>query len=294
MQDYPVTEAMKGNLSMKIAERIHRLKISFNVTPEIERFVYMYIIEGKQHLYLIDAGVDGTEKLVSYYLSSIGKSMKDIAALFVTHSHPDHIGGACEIKKLSNCKVYACHSERGWIENIDKQFEERPIPNFYKLLNKSVEIDKSLKDGDVIELEDDVTLQVIDSRGHSLESLSYYLVQDKVLFTGDAIPVVNDIPIYVSAKQSMATLEKLSNIKNVNLYLSAWDKEKDSESGVKAINDGLAHLKRIDAEVREICCEHPNESENELFNIACERLKMQQFNVNPLFKKSIMSNIYKT
>ena len=278
---------------MKVAKRIHRIKISFNITPEIERFVYMYIIEGKK-LYLIDAGVDGAEKLLSYYLSSIGKDIKDIEAVFLTHSHPDHIGGASEIKRLSGCKVYACQAESEWIENIDKQFLERPIPNFYNLLNKSVAIDSFVKDGDLVKLEDGITIKVIDSRGHSQESLSYYLVQDKALFSGDAIPLSSDIPIYVSAKQSMATLEKFLTIKNVDLYLSAWDKEKNTESGIKAINEGLEHLKMIDKEIRSLCSENADATEEKLFDLACERLNMKRFNINPLFRRSIMSNVYKT
>lgn len=275
---------------MKITDKIHRLKIVFNVTPEIERFVYMYIIEGNK-LYLIDTGVDGSEKVVADYLSSIGKCMKEIAAVFLTHSHPDHIGAASEIKRVSDCKVYACCGERDWIENINKQFEDRPIPNFHKLVNKSVKIDKCLKDGDIIKLEEDITIKVIDTRGHSQESLSFYFVHEKALFTGDAIPVVGDIPIYINAKQSIETLERINNIKNVDVYLSAWDEEKDSKSGLQAINDGLNLLKMIDAEVRSIACEYPDKGKEDLFKISCERLNMKQFVVNPLFKKSIFSNL---
>jgi hydroxyacylglutathione hydrolase len=275
---------------MKITDKIHRLKIVFNVTPEIERFVYMYIIEGKK-LYLIDTGVDGAEKVIAEYLSGIGKCMKDIAAVFLTHSHPDHIGAASEIKRISACKVYAGCGEHDWIENINKQFEERPIPNFHKLVNKSVMIDQYLKDGDIIKLEEDITIKVIDTRGHSQESLSFYFEHEKALFTGDAIPVVGDIPIYINAQQSMETLERLKSINNVDVYLSAWDEEKDTAGGLQAINDGLNLLKMIDTEVRSIASEYPNKGKEDLFKISCERLNMNQFAVNPLFKKSIFSNL---
>ena len=36
------------------------------------------------------------------------------------------------------------------MEDIDRQFAERPIPNFYKLVNASVKIDKILTEGETI------------------------------------------------------------------------------------------------------------------------------------------------
>lgn len=40
---------------MKIYDRVHQLRIQFNVTPEIARYVYVYIIMGKEGFtYFID------------------------------------------------------------------------------------------------------------------------------------------------------------------------------------------------------------------------------------------------
>lgn len=37
---------------------LHQIKVDFNVTPEIQRYVYVYIIEAK-YCYLVDSGVYG-------------------------------------------------------------------------------------------------------------------------------------------------------------------------------------------------------------------------------------------
>ena len=42
---------------MKINDRVHQLRVQFNITPEITRYVYVYIITGKEGCYLVDAGV---------------------------------------------------------------------------------------------------------------------------------------------------------------------------------------------------------------------------------------------
>ena len=118
---------------MRITENVHLIRKEFKVTPVVNRYVNIYLIEGQQGCYLIDSGVSGTDHLIDQYMKSIGKSIKDLKGLFLTHSHPDHIGAASEIKKMSNCMIYAPKKELSWIENIDNQFRERPIPNFYGL-----------------------------------------------------------------------------------------------------------------------------------------------------------------
>ena len=35
---------------MKINDRVHQLRVQFNITPEITRYVYVYIITGKEGL----------------------------------------------------------------------------------------------------------------------------------------------------------------------------------------------------------------------------------------------------
>ena len=82
----------------------------------------------------------------------------------MTHAHPDHIGSAAWFQEHTDCRIYASAGEKRWIENIDLQFQERPI-----------------------------SLEVIRTAGHSIEGLSFRLGKD--MFIGDAIPVLGDIPI---------------------------------------------------------------------------------------------------
>ena len=52
--------------------KVHQIKIDFNVTEQIKRFVYVYILEAES-LYLIDSGVYGSETKIMDYLDSIGR-----------------------------------------------------------------------------------------------------------------------------------------------------------------------------------------------------------------------------
>ena len=119
---------------MKINDRVHQLRIQFNVTPEITRYVYVYIIMGKEGCYLVDAGVKGCDKKIEEYIHKFGKNRENINAVLLTHSHPDHIGALRSIKETYSCCVYASRGERDWIEDTDLQYEKRPIPGYYGLV----------------------------------------------------------------------------------------------------------------------------------------------------------------
>ena len=125
--------------------KVHQIKIDFRVTEQVSRFVYVYILEADS-LYLIDSGVFGCEKQIMDYLDSIGRNNAEIKGIFLTHAHPDHIGSAAWFQEHTGCRIYASEGEKSWIEDIDLQFKERPIPNFYKLAGKSSRVDVVVKE----------------------------------------------------------------------------------------------------------------------------------------------------
>jgi len=275
---------------MQINPQLKRIKVSFNVTEEIERFVYVYLIMA-MNIHIIDTGVAGTEKIIEDYLKNIGRNISDTKSILLTHSHPDHIGSAFAIKELSDCAVYAPEAETSWIENIDKQFSERPIPNFYTLLNKSVSVAKGLKGNDILMLEDGVTIKVVNTRGHSAGSLSFLWIERGELFTGDSIPVPGDIPIYVSPKDSIETLKKLLAIDGVKRYLPSWDDVYDQKTGAAMIKKSLDFLMLISDTVKNVWEDSDDKDREKIYARACVALHLEQLAQNPLFKTSVYANI---
>ena len=96
---------------MKVCENVYQIKVEFNVTKTIKRYVYCYLIMGKK-CYFIDAGVNGCKKNLEVLLQKKGRKIQEVEAIFLTHAHPDHIGGASEIKEESNCKIYCSAIEK--------------------------------------------------------------------------------------------------------------------------------------------------------------------------------------
>ena len=62
-------------------------------------------IENDSHKFLVDAGLTG-KKIVTN-LENIGRDIKDIDAIFVTHEHIDHIKGVGVLARKYNIPIYA-------------------------------------------------------------------------------------------------------------------------------------------------------------------------------------------
>lgn len=270
---------------MKITENVHKIRMDFQVTPQVKRYVNIYLLVGEA-CYLIDSGVAGSETVLEQYLTSIGRKLTDIKGIFLTHSHPDHIGGAAELKKRTGCMIYAPKDECEWMENIDIQFKQRPIPNFYELVSESVAIEEPLCDGDIIKLEEGMQIRALATPGHSHGSMSYVL-NDTMIFTGDAIPIANDLPIFVDYKQSLYSLNKLENLREVKCFCPAWDDVCNKEQIQDVLDTGRNILVQLKEAVHKVEEEHENWDEKEKNITVLELAGISQYAGNPLVAKSI-------
>ncbi len=139
---------------MKIRSPVLPIRHSFSVPVtaglSLDRFVYSYILCGKT-ITLIDTGVTGCERQIFETIVSAGRDPLEIADIILTHSHPDHIGAARAIQEKTGCSIAAHPAERPWIENVEIQNRERPVPGFASLVGGSVNLDRELLDGDRID-----------------------------------------------------------------------------------------------------------------------------------------------
>ncbi len=233
---------------MKISDNVYQIKINFQVTEGIQRFVYVYLITG-ENCYLIDSGIAGCEERIEAYLNKLGMDISRIKGIFLTHSHPDHIGGAAAIKRKTNCKLYASPGERAWAENIQQEYAERPIPNFYRLVKESVPVDFAVKDGERIELERGLSVKCVSTPGHSKDDMSYFL-NDRILFTGDSIPVPDDFPILIDYERALESLKRLCGLAEIHYCCPAWHQACDGRDARAWIEQAQGMLRNLSEIVR--------------------------------------------
>jgi hydroxyacylglutathione hydrolase len=233
---------------MQVAPSIYALRHMFRipVAPGIilDRFVYSYLVYGET-ITLVDTGVAGCEFQIFDYIRSTGKSPSEIGLIILTHSHPDHMGAARAIQQVTGCRIAAHPAERAWIEDMERQNRERPVPGFDTLVGGSVRVDQELRDGDLVEIGEFHELQVIHTPGHSPGSISLSMRLEGALFSGDAIPVTGDLPVYDDALASARSIQRLRELPGIRLLLSAWDEPKRGSEVYRAMDRAASYLEMI-------------------------------------------------
>ena len=279
---------------MQISDKIHALKVPFQITdrsgPKISRFVYVYLIYG-ENISIIDSGVASSEQFIFDYIRNTGRQPEEISLLILTHSHPDHIGAAQAIKKASGCAVAAPAAEKAWIEDVDLQSRERPVPGFHSLVGGSVKLDRVLEEGDILDLGDSLNLEVIHTPGHSIGSISLWLAEEGVLFSGDAIPLPGEMPIYDDPQASVKSIKRLKAIDGIKVLLAAWDQPRKGEQTYRIMDESLGYLQRIHEAVIKISNEPPGLDLMEMTKRVLKELGLPETMANPMIARSFQANL---
>ena len=279
---------------MKLTEKIHLLRLDFEITLSLEkkmpRFVNAIIIFGDR-ITLIDTGVKGSEEKLFAYIEQNNRKITDIKTVILSHSHPDHIGSAAIIKDLTNCEVLAHRGEIDWIENIEIQNKERPVPGFFNLADRSVKVDKLLEDKQLINIDKDITIEIIHSPGHSKGSINILFKEDNILFTADSIPLKNDIPNYDSYPDLMNSLEGINERNDFSILLTSWTPPlMDGLKIEKIISDGEKYMFELENIVKKIYI--GEETETFMFcKATIEKLGLPPFLVTPIVDKAFRSHL---
>lgn len=266
---------------------IHPIRIDFHVTEQIERYVFVYLIEAGA-CYLIDSGVAGSEAQIAQYMKSIGRDLSEVRAVFLTHAHPDHIGTAAWLREHTGSRIYASQGERGWIEDIDQQYRQRPIPGFYRLAGRSVPVDVAVRGGDIVPLEEGLSIEVIATPGHSIDGVSYRL--GDALFLGDAVPVKGDIPIYIDRDAAVRTLQTIGALEGIRHDHPAWDRTYQQAEIREKLADAMSAIRTMEEQVRAILAEGGATDVAALTELVCRRLDMPQLRANPLFQRTVAAH----
>nr|WP_321350184.1 MBL fold metallo-hydrolase [uncultured Methanoregula sp.] len=280
---------------MQITPAIHALRHPFQVPvapgTALDRFVYSYLIAGET-ITLIDSGVAGCERRIFDYIRTIGRDPNEISLLILTHSHPDHIGAARAIRDATGCTVAAHAAERTWIEDIGRQNRERPVPGFDTLVGGPVPLDFELEDGCTIDTDGtaEYEVQVIHTPGHSAGSIALFMPGEGALFSGDAIPVAGDLPVYDDAAGSVRSIRLLRSVQGIRHLLSAWDEPRSGDAVYLQMDRALAHLQRIHTAVLAAAGER-DPGMMEVTRKTAEALGLPQQAINPLLARTFAANL---
>lgn len=142
-------------------------------------------------LTLIDSGLPGSEKNILAYLRAIGKVPTQLRYILLTHQHVDHVGGAAELAALSGAEVIAHPVDTPAIDGTaPRDLPSGPMSLVFRAVLlprlRSVAVSRQVTGGETLPvLSGDGGLQVIETPGHTLGQIAFYLPGRRLLFAGD-------------------------------------------------------------------------------------------------------------
>src|SRR5918998_1799752 len=143
------------------------------------------LLEDRDGFALVDTGLGSSAGRIREALAGLGGKPEDLKRIYITHHHPDHIGGLPGVLEWGpHAEVVAPGHEA---EIVSGEREPDPASSplfrfFSRFQNLStVAVDRVAREGDVV-----AGFRVISTPGHTLGHTSLLRDEDGLLFTGDA------------------------------------------------------------------------------------------------------------
>ncbi len=187
--------------------------------------VNMFLIVQPDGCILIDTGFPDSADTVVAALAELGKKPTDIRHILLTHNHPDHIGSAAVLQKLTGAEVYI-HDLDAPIAKAGGGFRPvYPAPGLLNWLMKKfvlgkvrqvdpVRIDHRLTDSQILPLAGGIT--VIHVPGHCLGQVAFFWPQHGgVLFAADTCMNLGRLVwafVYEDFAEGKRSLQKLTKL----------------------------------------------------------------------------------
>lgn len=148
----------------------------------------VYLIEGDD-LTLIDTGLPWSAGRVLRYIRRIGRHASELRRILMTHSHPDHAGGAHGILKRSGARVIAHRADtrehRRYDAHVLAYLGMFPQIDTYLPLLKYTPVNHLPEEDEILPIVGGI--RVLHTPGHTPGSVCYFLERDGLLFSGDTI-----------------------------------------------------------------------------------------------------------
>ena len=137
-----------------------------------------------QQVALVDTGQDASGEVIKRELARRKLQPESVAAVLVTHGHPDHIGA---LGQFPQAEIMALKTEVPLVEG--RAGAKGPVPRLFPASPTGVTVDRVLHDGDLVML-DTFPVRVYALPGHTAGSAAYLV--NGALFIGDSADVASD------------------------------------------------------------------------------------------------------
>lgn len=189
-----------------------------------------YVLEEAGRLTLVDAGFPGHYRAFRAGLAEIGREVKDVAAVVLTHAHLDHLGFARRVAREAQAPVMIHQHDvaaagrilqlpwyglvsRAWRPYTAYMLATATLNGVFTL--NTIPNAVPFSDGQVLDVPG--RPQVIHTPGHTVGEVSLLLEKQRVLITGDTLVTRN---VYTGAGGQPQVTPPLVNQDYAQCYAS--------------------------------------------------------------------------
>ncbi|MGN7356807.1 MBL fold metallo-hydrolase [Paenibacillus sp. SAF-054] len=198
---------------MRITDRVYLVgsgKLGSCLTDDYDCNVYLLDAGGVY--VLIDSGAGIRPEAILQEIRRDGLDPRQIETIVLTHAHSDHSGGAAALSRMTGASVVGSSATAALLRDVDEVgigLEAARQAGIYPA-DYRVEAIESIREvffEDILAI-GDLTLEIIQTPGHSADSISCYIEQLGTMFCGDllfeggriAMQVAPDFSLYELAR----------------------------------------------------------------------------------------------
>lgn len=214
---------------------------------------YVYLIDGKSEVALIDAGVGIDSEHIFHNIENEGYQLSDIKKVILTHIHADHAGGSRCFKEKANSLLFVPQAEVELFEaGIDDELglniakESGIYPPDY--IFPHCKVDHSVKHNETIKV-GNLSLRAIHIPGHSPGSTCFLMEKNekRILFSGDVVFHGGEIGLINCSGSNLADYRKyVTRLANLSVdVLLPGHKMFTLRGGQEHINKAIKALREL-------------------------------------------------
>lgn len=164
----------------------------------------LFFYQGKQKGTIFEGAVSAVGKVLDEQLRQLGIARDAVRQIVVTHAHPDHVMAvpvfremfpnvsviasepAAKTLQIEKAVAFFCRMDSAltdWLVRSGVIAEAGRQP---PRAENQIAVDRTVREGDEIEVDEGVSLRVLETPGHSHCSLSFHQPEDNVLIISDA------------------------------------------------------------------------------------------------------------